>query len=65
MAAIVVERPKFGRTALWWAVEKGHTDIARLLVDHGADMNIPTEVSECRVGRRMNNGCRYRLLYIL
>ena len=39
------DRPKFGRTALWWAAEKGHTEIAKMLITAGANVNIVTEVA--------------------
>lgn len=38
-------RTKFGRTALWWAAEKGHVEIAVILLERGADVNMVTEVS--------------------
>ena len=30
---------RYGRTALMYACEKGHTEIVRLLVEKGADVN--------------------------
>ena len=32
------------KTALYWAVEKGHADIVSLLLDNDADMEITTKV---------------------
>ena len=33
---------RYGRTALIWACAKGHIELARLLVDQGADVNAQT-----------------------
>jgi ankyrin repeat protein len=35
---------RFGRTALWWAAERGNEEIVRLLVDAKANLNVVTEV---------------------
>lgn len=32
------------KTALYWAVEKGHDDIVQLLIDNDADLEISTKV---------------------
>ena len=34
-----------GKTALYWAVEKGHTEITRLLLDNDPDLEISNKVS--------------------
>jgi ankyrin repeat protein len=33
-------KDKDNNTALMWAIEKGHLDIARFLIDKGADLNV-------------------------
>ena len=33
-----------GRTALYWAAERNHVEIVKLLVDGGADTNIQNNV---------------------
>jgi ankyrin repeat protein len=35
--------PKLGWTALIWAASRGHLDVCRMLVDHGADVNKTTK----------------------
>ena len=39
-----------GQTALMWAVSSGHTDIARLLLELGADVDHVDNVSAACVG---------------
>ena len=34
-----------GVSPLYWAIERGHREAVRLLLDKGADPNIPDEVS--------------------
>lgn len=34
---------QFDQTPLFWAVQAGHTDVVRLLLEKGADANIPNE----------------------
>jgi len=35
--------PRRGQTALMWAVAAKHPEVARLLIEHGADVNIPSK----------------------
>ena len=35
-----------GRTALLWSSEKGHVDIVRMLLDHGASVDATDDVSQ-------------------
>ena len=37
-----------GKTALYWAVEKGHDDIVQLLLDNDADLENCTKVKKIR-----------------
>ena len=41
---------QFGDTALMWAASNGHTDTVRLLLEHGADVNLVNNVSAACVG---------------
>lgn len=38
-------RNRIGRTALFEAVAMGHNDIARILLEHGADWSIPNDIN--------------------
>jgi len=40
------------KTALYWAVEKGHAEIVRLLLDNDADMEICTKVHQMLIEAR-------------
>lgn len=44
------------RTPLYWASEKGHTDIAKHLVERGADVNACDEFGETPLHRAAANG---------
>ena len=44
------------RTPLYWASEKGYTDIAKLLVGRGADVNACDEFGETPLHRAAANG---------
>ena len=54
---------QYGRTALMVAAIYGHTDIVRLLLEHGADVNLADKVSaawqacSC-VDLRAGDGCK-------
>jgi serine/threonine-protein phosphatase 6 regulatory ankyrin repeat subunit B len=37
------EKDKYGNTSLMKAVKNGHIDVARLLIDNGADVNIDVD----------------------
>ena len=37
---------QYGLTALHWAAAGGHTDVTRLLLDKGADVNSINKVSD-------------------
>ena len=41
--------PQSGATPLWCACSDGHTAIAALLIDHGANVNRPRAVSHLEV----------------
>ena len=45
MHAARAARQDDGRTALFWAARNGHMDIARLLLERGADVNHAEDVS--------------------
>ena len=36
---------QYGSTALMWASENGYTELANLLIDHGANVNAVDKVS--------------------
>ena len=38
--------PQFGRAPLQWASRRGHVDVVRLLLDHGASMDATSSVSQ-------------------
>jgi len=38
------KRDYYGKTAVWWAANRGHADIVRLLVEGGADPNEPDKI---------------------
>ena len=37
--------PQEGKTALYWAIEKGHNEIVQLLLDNDPDIEISNKVS--------------------
>ena len=41
--AMVDARGNYGRTPLHWAAENGLTELARLLLEYGADVNVRDE----------------------
>jgi ankyrin repeat protein len=41
-----VQGPHYGRTPVCWAAELGHTEIARALLDHGANVHAPDSAGE-------------------
>ena len=36
---------QYGRTSLWHACYHGRIDLVRILIEYGADVNLPTDVS--------------------
>lgn len=58
--------PQYGRPALVLAVEGGHLDVVRLLLDRGANLEAKVDVSascrlrQCRHNTRLLNGERGR-----
>src|SRR5262245_53888625 len=45
-----------GQTALMWAAAQRHSDVVRMLIDHGADIRARSRVSLLRVNRGGPNG---------
>ena len=46
-----------GYTALHWATDEGHTEIVKLLLDRGANVDTTTNVSNIRFHRQITTMC--------